>query len=188
MKRLALVLAIICMATKVSAGILPGFDFGVKAGLNYQAHDFKTVVSNLNIKSSAGWFAGAVADIHWEKFGIKPEVQFLHNKFDIEGADGSLKVSQLDIPVLLYYSVLPSLDIQVGPRFCVMEDAQGTTENVEWMWKSPTLGYAIGIEFSVWKLGITARYNGSFKASEVLGYSTGTNRINTFQLGLGFYF
>ncbi|MBR6560099.1 MAG: hypothetical protein IKT75_02990, partial [Alistipes sp.] len=65
MKRLALVLAIICMATKVSAGILPGFDFGVKAGLNYQAHDFKTVVSNLNIKSSAGWFAGAVADIHW---------------------------------------------------------------------------------------------------------------------------
>ena len=71
MKRLALVLAIICMATKVSAGILPGFEFGVKAGLNYQAHDFKTVVSNLNIKSSAGWFAGAVADIHWEKFGIK---------------------------------------------------------------------------------------------------------------------
>jgi hypothetical protein len=40
----------------------------------------------------------------------------------------------------------------------------------------------------IWKFGISARYNGSFKGSEVLGFEVDKNKVNTFQLGLGFYF
>ena len=50
------------------------------------------------------------------------------------------------------------------------------------------MGYAAVVDVRLLKLNVTARYNGSFKKSEVLGITTGENRISTFQLGLGFFF
>jgi hypothetical protein len=50
------------------------------------------------------------------------------------------------------------------------------------------MGYALGAEARIWKLSISARYNGSFNRSEVLGFTTGKNKIDTFQLGVGVYF
>ena len=98
------------------------------------------------------------------------------------------KLGKIDVPVLVQYKLLGIVALQAGPSFCVMTDTNGTTDGVQWSIKRPTIGYAAGVEVEIWKIGISARYNGSFKASEVMGYSTGTNRINTFQLGLGFYF
>ena len=50
------------------------------------------------------------------------------------------------------------------------------------------MGYAVGVDVRLWKFNVAARYNGSVKKSEVLGITTGENRISTFQLGLGFFF
>ena len=80
------------------------------------------------------------------------------------------------------------LALQAGPTFCVMTNTDGNFGGVEWDFKRPTIGYAVGAEVRIWKLGVSARYNGSFKRSEVLGYTTGKNKIDTFQLGVGFYF
>jgi hypothetical protein len=59
---------------------------------------------------------------------------------------------------------------------------------MKWNIERPTIGYAAGVEVEIWKFGISARYNGSFKGSEVLGFEVDKNKVNTFQLGLGFYF
>ena len=190
MKRLLLILAALCITTQASAGLMPKFRFGVKAGLDYQSNNFKNDIANINIKSNSGWFAGVQGDLSWGNLGVRPEVIYSHNAFDVDGVvlDSKLKLDKIDVPVLLQYKLLGIVALQAGPTFCVMTNTSGTTEGMQWNIKRPTIGYAAGVEVEIWKIGISARYNGSFKASEVLGYSTGTNRINTFQLGVGFYF
>ena len=190
MKRILLILAAICITSQAWAGLTPKFRLGVKAGLDYQSNDFKSDLTNFDIKSNSGWMAGLMGELTWGSLGVRPEIIYSHNAFDVEGLSkaSKLKLNKIDVPVLLQYKLLGLVSLQAGPTFCVMTNTSGTAEGAEWTIKRPTIGYAAGVEVEIWKIGISARYNGSFKASEVLGYSTGTNRINTFQLGVGFYF
>lgn len=188
MKRLLILLAMTCMAMQASAGIVPKFKWGVKAGMDYQSNNFSDSINNFQFDSSTGWYAGLQGDLTWVGFGIHPEILFSHNAFDVAGGLGKVKLNKVDIPVLLQYRFLGVLALQAGPTFCVMTDTSGEMTGVEWDFNRPTIGYAVGAEARIWKLAVSARYNGSFKKSEVLGYTTGENRINTFQVGLGFYF
>lgn len=191
MKRLLLILAAVCITSQASAGLLPKFKFGVKAGLDYQTNDFKNDLKNFDIKANAGWFAGIQGDLSWGNIGIHPEVIYSHNAFDIDGVEidgATFKLNKLDIPVLLQYRLLGLINLQAGPTFCVMTNASGASEGAKWSIDRPTIGYAAGVEVEIWKIGISARYNGSFKGSEVLGLEVDKNKVNTFQLGVGFYF
>lgn len=178
----------LCIATQASAGLTPKFKFGLKAGLDYQANDFKSAINSFDIKSSTGWFAGAMATLSWGSLGVHPEVIYSQNSFGVEGVDGSIKMSQVEVPLLFNYSLFNIVDLQVGPRFCVMDEASGSADNIEWKWKNPTVGYAIGLEATIWKLAISARFNGSFKSSEVMGFTTSSGHTNNFQIGVGYYF
>lgn len=188
MKRLLLIFAMACITAQASAGVIPKFKFGVKAGLDYQSNNFNDRIKDLDFESSTGWFAGVQGDLTWAGFGIHPEIIFSHNAFDVAGDAGKVKLNKVDIPILLQYRLLGVLALQAGPTFCVMTNTDGNFGGVEWDFKRPTIGYAVGAEVRIWKLGVSARYNGSFKRSEVLGYTTGKNKIDTFQLGVGFYF
>lgn len=188
MRRLLIILAAICITSQASAGLLPKFKFGVKAGLNYETNDFKSALKDIDIESNSGWFAGILGELSWGNLGVRPEVIYSHNSFNFYGISSKVKLDKIDVPILLQYKLLGLISLQVGPNFCVMTNTSGSAEGMKWDIKRPTIGYAAGVEVDIWKFGISARYNGSFKKSDVLGYSTGTNRINTFQLGLGFYF
>lgn len=189
MKRLLLICAMLCTFAQAQAdGLLPKFKFGVKAGMDYQSNDLSSELKNFKFDSSTGWFAGIQGDLSFGNFGIHPEVIYSHNKFDIGGAStGNITLNKLDVPVLLQYKLLGLIALQVGPTFCVMTDSDSSI--ADWEFKRPSIGYAAGAEVQIWKIAISARYNGSFKRSEVLGLSTkGESRVNTFQLGVGFYF
>lgn len=189
MRRLLILFAAIAVSAQAYAG--GPFEFGVKAGMDYQANDFNTTVSsikNLDLKSNSGWFAGLVAEIDLGLIAVQPEIIYSHNKFGVDGADGNLKLSKLDLPVLLELDFLKIFSVQAGPTFCLMTDTNGKTGGYDWDLKRPTVGYALGLEARIWKLGVTARYNGAFERSEVFGFATGKNKINTFQLGVGYYF
>lgn len=188
MKRLALIVAMLFVTTYASAGLKPTFKFGVKVGMDYQANNFKSAISDFDIHSNTGWFAGAVADLSWGKWGIHPEIVYTRNSFSVDGINEPLKVSNLEVPLLFNYNVLNFLSLQVGPRFCVMDDANCDIEGVEWNWDAPTIGYALGVEAKVWRLAISARYNGAFKRTEVMGFTTGKNSNNNLQIGIGYYF
>lgn len=189
MKRLLLILAAICITSQASAGLTPKFKLGVKAGLDYQIDNFKSAIKDIDIKANSGWFAGVQGELSWGSLGIRPEIIYSHNSFDYEGGStGKFKLDKIDVPLLVQYKLLGLVSLQAGPTFCVMTNTSGKTEGMQWDIKRPTIGYAAGVEVEIWKIGISARYNGSFKASEVLGYSTGKNKINTIQLGVGFYF
>ena len=187
MKRLLTLCALICVISPAWAGITPKFKFGVKGGLDYQSNTLSSA-SDLKFDASTGWFAGVQGDLSWAGFGIHPEVLFSHNSFDVAGDQGNIKLNKLNIPVLLQYRFLGIVALQAGPTFCVMTNTDGKLAGVDWELERPTVGYAAGVEVRVWKLAVSARYNGAFKRSEVLGFTTGKNKIDTFQLGVGVYF
>lgn len=188
MKRLALLMIVALFATEASAGLLPKARFGIKAGMDYQTNDIKAIADQVKFKANTGWYAGLQGEFTWGMFGVRPEIIYSHNKFEVEGVGGDMKVGKLDLPLLAQLNFLGFLSIHAGPTFCLMTDTNGSTDGQKWSIERPTVGYAVGAEARIWKLAVSARYNGAFKDSEVLGLTTGENKIATFQLGLGFYF
>ena len=177
------------MATmQAQAGLLPSFKWGVKGGLDYQVNDFKSAASDIDFKSNTGWFGGAHATLSWGMLGVRPEIIYSQNKFNVEGIDGSVKMNKLDLPLLAQLQLLGIVAVHAGPTFNIMTNTSGTSKGAEWDIKRPTIGYAVGAEVEIWKIAISARYNGAFKKSEVLGYTTGENKISTVQIGIGFNF
>ncbi len=190
MKRFILLLAVLCIGVQAHAGLVPKAKIGLKAGWNYQANKLKGA-KDFDFNSDSGWYAGLQSELTWGMLGIRPELIYSRNTFDVAGPtgiDGSVKMNTLDLPVLLQLRFLGFLAVQVGPTFNLMTDVGGSTQDTKWRIDRPTMGYAAGVDVRLWKLNVTARYNGSFKKSEVLGITTGENRISTFQLGLGFFF
>ncbi len=190
MKRFILLLAVLCIGVQAHAGLVPKAKIGIKAGWNYQANKLKGA-KDFDFNSDSGWYAGLQSELTWGMLGIRPELIYSRNTFDVAGPtgiDGSVKMNTLDLPVLLQLRFLGFLAVQVGPTFNLMTDVGGSTQDTKWRIDRPTMGYAAGVDVRLWKLNVTARYNGSFKKSEVLGITTGENRISTFQLGLGFFF
>ena len=188
MKKLVSIMIALMTAMQAQAGLLPSLKWGIKGGMDYQVNDFKSAAENIDIKSNTGWYAGLQGELTWGMFGIRPELIYSHNKFDVEGAGSSMKLSKLDLPILAQLKFLGVLSIQVGPTFCLMTNTSGSADGYEWSVERPTVGYAVGAEARIWKLAVSARYNGSFKDSEVMGFTTGENKISTVQLGVGFYF
>ena len=188
MKRLALLLIVAFFATEASAGLLPKARLGIKAGMDYQTNDIKAIADQIKFDANTGWYAGLQGELTWGMFGIRPELIYSHNKCDVEGAGSSMKLSKLDLPILALLKFLGVLSLQVGPTFCLMTNTSGSADGYEWSVERPTVGYAVGAEARIWKLAVSARYNGSFKDSEVMGFTTGENKISTVQLGVGFYF
>ena len=190
MKRFILLLAVLCIGVQAHAGLVPKAKIGLKAGWNYQANKLKGA-KDFDFNSDSGWYAGLQSELTWGMLGIRPELIYSRNTFDVAGPtgiDGSVKMNTLDLPVLLQLRFLGFLAVQVGPTFNLMTDVGGSTQDTKWRIDRPTMGYAAGVDVRLWKLNVTARYNGSFKKSEGLGITTGENRISTFQLGLGFFF
>ena len=188
MKKIALIIVMLFATTYASAGLIPTVKFGVKAGLDYQTNDLSSTMTNFCIRSNTGWLAGAMLDVAWSKWGIHPEAVYSRNSFNLSGADGRLKINQIDVPVLLSYNVLGVLKLQAGPRFCVMDNAGGCSNNVDWHIKTPTMGYAIGVESSLGRISLSARYNGAINRTDVWGFSTGKNKNSNIQLCVGYYF
>ena len=92
------------------------------------------------------------------------------------------------MPILAQIRVLGILAIQAGPNFLLMTNTGGEMDGVKWSIKNPTMGYSVGAEVKIWKLAISARYNGAFKQSQVIGIETGKDKVEDIQIGLGYYF
>lgn len=188
MKRLVIVMIALMAAMQAQAGLLPSLKWGVKGGMDYQVNNFESAITSIDIKSNTGWYAGAHATLNWGMLGVRPELIYSQNKFNLEGIDGSVKMNKVDLPLLLELRLLGLLSLHAGPTFNIMTNTSGTSEGAQWDIKRPTIGYAAGVEVEIWKIAISARYNGAFEKSEVWGYTTGENKISTIQLGIGFNF
>ena len=134
MKRFILLLAVLCIGVQAHAGLVPKAKIGLKAGWNYQANKLKGA-KDFDFNSDSGWYAGLQSELTWGMLGIRPELVYSRNKFDVagpQGVDGSVKMNTIDLPVLLQLRFLNFLAVQAGPTFNLMTDTGGSTQGTTW--------------------------------------------------------
>jgi len=153
-------------------------EIGLKAGLNLAELSGNDNVAGDNITAFHG---GAYGLIKISKIGIQPEVLFSKRGND------EVDLGYLDIPVMLKFYVAGGLNLQAGPQFGVLlnaEDSDGA--DVKGLLKSSDMSAAVGAGVDLpMGLSVTGRYiigisdvNDSVGGGEIKG--------NTFQFSVGY--
>ena len=154
----------------------PGF--GIKAGLNYNKNgDFigSIISSGEDIlegsSGKAGFHVGVFRKFDFGVLYIRPELIYTNttSSYDLEIIELDYKVSKIDLPILLGFTVIGPINIFAGPAFqyTLDNDLDGldglTTEDVK---NDLSVGYHAGIGISFGKLGLDVRYEGALTENQ----------------------
>lgn len=142
-----------------------GFKFGIKGGADVH----KLSGQAFKDQFSFGYHVGAFADIGLsKKFGIQPEVYFSQVNIDTSSKFSSiyefndlskLKLSYLNIPVLLNYKPNAFVALQVGPQVSVLMDKSKTfVTNGKEAFKSGDFSMLAGLQLNISKIRLYGRY------------------------------
>ena len=148
---------------------------GLKAGANF---------ANTNIdgaESVTAFHGGAYGMFKFTKIGIQPEILFSKQ------GDDDVDLSYVNIPVMLKYYLAAGLNLQAGPQFGVLLNAEdGDGDDISEGLKNSDLSAAIGAGWDApFGLNFTARYViGLSDINDVSGGSDVKNRM--FQLSVGY--
>jgi len=153
------------------------FELGLKGGLNLASlsSDDDNVDSNVT-----AYHAGAYGLIKIAKFGIQPEALFSKR-----GGD-AVDLGYLDIPVMVKYYIAGGLNLQAGPQFGVLLNAEDEDGNdVSDCIKGSDISAAVGAGLDLpMGLNLTARYIIGISDVNDGGAEEITN--NTFQFSVGY--
>ncbi len=138
---------------------LPSFDLGIKAGANFASLSGTQWQGTMQ----AGFTGGAFVGIRIKKIGV--QVEALINSAKYNGADilsgTDFKTTNLDIPILFQYKIIPMLWVQIGPQYSTVISASSsdpTISDPKSIFKSAFNG-VIGLELKLpIKFNIGARY------------------------------
>jgi len=151
-------------------------NWGVKAGINYNANGDLLVVSEeiisdpFSSNQELGYHFGLLAEIKLPLFlYIRPELLYTHTEssYPIEGDEAKLKMDRVDIPVLLGFRVFKIGRFFLGPSFqyIINTDLSGS-ENIA---NIKTLSYddfniaaQVGIGLNFGRFGTDIRWEASF--------------------------
>lgn len=152
--------------------------FGIKAGLNYNQNgdligSVQSSGENILEGSSgkAGFHVGVFGKLDLGVLYIRPELVYTKttSSYDVESSELDYKVSKLDLPVLIGFTVIGPLKIFAGPAFQYtlnnnLDGLDGLTiENVK---NDFSIGYHAGIGVNLGKLGLDVRYEGAFSENQ----------------------
>jgi len=146
------------------------FEFGVKAGLNYDSlgdvnyTDIST--TQLSAGSKTGFHVGVYGKLDLLLFYLRPELQFTKINSGFQNTD--IGLSKIEAPILLGYKVLGPLSAFAGPSFQYIldENIEGTTlTDIE---ENFTVGLQIGTRLSLGRFGLGIRYERGFTDNDIL--------------------
>ena len=156
-------------AQELAAGIKGGLNFPGTTSIGFDPD----AVSN---SSSSGFHGGAFFRLRLAKVAIQPEILFNRQKFDFTIEDPAIPGNEIDIeqftsyvtvPVQLKYYIVSGLNVQVGPQFGFLMNAEqvdnslgaDTSTSIESFLKGVDLGVngGIGVDLPL-GLQISARY------------------------------
>ena len=202
MKKLSIIIAIICLST---AGYAQ-FTFGPKVGIS--SSNIK-VDANDGVKSGdnkVGFQIGAFARFG-ESLYLQPELTFTSAGGEIKLSDDGgqtydqitkLKYNQLDLPVLVGVKLGDFFRINVGPVFSLIlsqdvreSGASATIDEVNNNYNKGVIGYHAGIGVDLGNLLFDLRYEGDFSklgdSIEIANQSFPTDmKNNQILLSVGF--
>lgn len=178
-KRILTLLVAIGICAAANAQLLPSFDLGLKAGMNY------TSISSgvMNADARAGFLAGAWGRIGMFGVHLQPELYYTNKNSRV--AENDSRVSTIDVPVLIGTKVGVGPvggRFQAGPLFSFVTDKN---RDAEARWRDNFTALAIGAGADISKLSIDLRYElglGNFSRSPE------NAKLNLWTLSLGYNF
>ncbi len=175
----------------ISTASFAQFKLGIKGGANIHKLDGKSFKNEF----SFGYHLGGFAEIGLgKKFAIQPEVLFSQTNIDTSSSFSDVydfdniskvKLSYLQIPLLLNYKANDFVTIQAGPQYSILMDNDKTlVQNGKEAFKKGDFSLLGGLQLNISKIKIYGRY------------AVGLNNINdidnqekwknqTVQIGLG---
>ncbi|TRX59573.1 PorT family protein [Fulvivirga sp. M361] len=195
MKKLTLLTIVLLVGIVVQSNAQAGFRLGLKGGLNFANIDTDTDAS-----SRTGYHVGAFATIKVSKFAIQPELIYSSQgaEFEFSGVeDAKSNFNYLNIPVLLKLYLIGGLNLQLGPQFGFLLNAESDNDVLEELAQTSdlkdaykgsdvSLGIGAGIDLP---FGLTAdaRYNlGLSEIDDNVALASQKNQV--FQLSIGYRF
>ena len=145
------------------------FEFGVKAGLNYDSlgdvnyTDIST--TQLSAGSKTGFHVGVYGKLDLLLFYLRPELQFTKINSGFQNTD--IGLSKIEAPILLGYKALGPLSVFAGPSFQYIldENIEDKLTDIE---ENFTVGLQIGTHLSLGRFGLGIRYERGFTDNDIL--------------------
>jgi hypothetical protein len=153
-------------------------EIGLKGGVNLATLN----TDNLSVDESnvTAFHGGGYALIKITKFGIQPEALFSKRGTD------KIDMAYLDVPVMLKFYLLGGLNLQAGPQFGVLLNAEDENgDSVKGILKGSDVSAALGAGWDLpFGLSVTGRY--------ILGISDVNDSVgpsikgSTYQFSVGY--
>ncbi len=156
------------------------YGVGIKGGLNYYTiGDIVTVGSNaqgpvagliFEPVKDIGYQFGAFLNVAFNKFYIRPEINFVTNKnnYDFPLQTSHWAASKINVPLLLGYKIYDPISIYIGPSFSFfnemnLDGANNSTGEspINYSKNASNLMFGIQVEFK--RFGVDLRYELSLK-------------------------
>ncbi len=192
MKKILPALLLICGSVATAqAQLLPGFEVGVKGGLNFSK--LKSDGKYFNSDTKAGYQAGLYGRVGVLGFHIQPEVYLTGKNTTVKAENGEstdVKFTTVDVPVLLgkRFGLGPiGARIQTGPIFSFkVDDKQDKV--IDQLnpnnYKKSGTAWAFGVGADISSLRVDLRYE--MGLNKVNNESQANPKINMWSIGLGY--
>ena len=159
-----------------SIGNTQEYAIGIKGGLNYyNIGDIVTVGSNgpqgpvagliFEPVNDIGYQFGAFLDISFDKFYIRPEINFVTNKntYDFPKQTSEWTASKIDVPILFGYKIYDPISIYIGPSFSFfdkmnLDGANNQTDESSLNYEKTTTNLMLGVQVEFKRFGVDFRY------------------------------
>jgi hypothetical protein len=175
-----------------TAQLLPSFQFGAKAGLNFSGIQ-STTSSTFSSNNRAGYLAGFWARFGALGFNFQPEMYLTSKEVQVSqnGGQTTAKFTSVDVPLLIGGKIGAfgfGGRFYTGPviSFAVNKDqsfagAVGSASGLNY--RDQNFAWQVGAGVDIKKLSIDLRYEAGITKQD---YGTGQTRINLFNVSLGY--
>lgn len=196
MKKALFVVAV--MLLSISTVSVAQVKFGVKAGVNFanvSGDDMDDMDSRI-----APLFGGFANIGLTDKLAFQPELLYSMKGAKESGSmdgmdyDATVKLSYIDVPLMLKYNISGGLNIQAGPQLGLLMSADyemeagGESESMDIKdeLKGMDLGFNLGAGYDFGSLGVDVRYN--LGLSNIADSDDGDIKNNAIQIGVSYAF
>ncbi len=205
MKKIILSLWVVGSSMCLSA---QSFDWGAKVNVgspNVSVEDITNLSNSGNgggdlleiNDASLNWQLGLFARLKLLGFYIQPEAMFSYTNSELKygNESGDVKITKLDIPVMIGKRFLRVFRVNAGPVFSIKlnQSIKSTANEISSNYKNTTVGLQYGIGIDVSKISIDLRVEKGLQSIsndlKIAGETFATDqRLNQVMLALGYRF
>lgn len=185
-----------CLALNLTLLLAQEASFGIKAGISNAQYSLAN--PSQTVSSAQGYHMGAFVQLKGLGLLVQPEVLVNQRNGVLTRNDSSsrIRLTHLDVPVLVGYSFFKVARVYAGPNFAILIDAFRTSDYKDpnfsrELFNGAFVSGIIGAGIDVWRLTLDVRYDLAItKVGNELLTNNGNidfaKRINTLQVSLGY--